>query len=86
MDRRKAIATALVGTFHGIKYIPEVDSPNTDELEIKEGTAVCAIRFNNKTYALGIEFIPGDPAKNTNLGHALARSFEVTINQLAKFI
>lgn len=86
MNRREAISTALIGTFHGVKFLPAADDPNADELEIKEGTALVAIRFNKKTYALGMKFIPGKPHDNTKLAHELARQLEVTINQLARFI
>ncbi len=86
MNRREAISSALAVPFYGIRPLPEATKKPTDVLTIDEGHAMAAVRFNGKTYALGIRLIPDDPAKTAKLVHALARTFEMTVNILSKFV
>lgn len=75
MDRRNALAalfTAPLGT------LVELADKNSDHIDLKEGTAVAAIRHNGKTYALGFELTPNAPRTNATqakwLGGALSRT------------
>ena len=83
MDRRNAIAAALAVPLSG--FLPKAWA-NTQNIDIDDGTAVVAIKFNGKTFALGIKMVPGDPHANTKLFHELARIFERKGLEIAPFI
>ena len=74
MNRREAISSALAVPF----AFPEM----TEELNLKEGTVVAAIRFNGKTYALGMKLIPDDPTRTAKYIKYLMKTFETTIKYL----
>ena len=84
MDRREAITAALTAIPGSMMF--EVGDENIDNIDIKDGTAVVAIRFNNKTFALGLKMIPGDPHANTKLFIELARIFSRKGLEIAPFV
>ena len=45
-------------------------------IDLEENTAVAAIRFNGKTYALGFRIVEGKPEANTKQFAWLARIFK----------
>jgi len=63
-----------------ISTLPEQENLST-ELPIEEGQAIVAVRLNDKTYALGTEFVK-DPTKNAILVTELARRLVRTVQIL----
>ena len=84
MDRREAI-TAALGIVPGSTLLKVFDE-NIEKLELQEGTAIAAIRFNGKTFALGFRLIPGKPYENSKGITELARILERQGHTLAPFI
>ena len=59
---------------------------NNDNIDIKDGTALIAIRFNGKTFALGLRMIHDDPYANTKLFIELSRILSRKGLEIAPFI
>ena len=87
MDRRELVKILPALMLSGkIEQLPAVKEVKTDDpLHIPDDSAVSAVRFNGKTYALGFQIPKNDSAKVTMLTSALNRCMERTIMEVARF-
>ncbi len=84
MDRRelvKMLPALIIGG--GVNFLPATKTD--DPLHIPDDSAVSAVRFNGKTYALGFPIPKDDPVELTMLISTLNRCLERTIMEVAKF-
>ena len=84
MDRRKALVSMVAVLPVGLAAF-EASNENSDHIDLEEGTAVAAIRYNNKTFALGFRLTPNDPHANTLqskwLGQALSHTITLEVEK-----
>ena len=84
MDRRelvKMLPALMIGGSVNFLAATKTDDP----LHVPDDSAVSAVRFNGKTYALGFQIPNNDSAKVTMLISTLNRCMERTILEVAKF-
>ena len=78
MDRRKALTTILLTTPLVGTSVFKILAENSDHIDLEEGTAVAAIRYNGKSYALGFKLVPDNPDANIRSFTWLAEAFSRT--------
>ena len=82
MDRRKALTTILAAPLAEMAVFRVLDK-NSDHIDLEEGTAVAAIRYNGKSYALGFKIVPDKPDANikafTWLAETLSRTGKLLV-------
>ena len=84
MDRRKALIS-MVAVLPVRLAAFEASNENSDHIDLEEGTVIAAIRYNNKTFALGFRLTPNDPHANTLkskwLGQALSHTITLEVEK-----
>ena len=77
MDRRKALVSMVAVLPVGLAAF-EASNENSDHIDLEEGTAITAIRYNGKSYALGFKLVPDNPDANIRSFRWLANAFSRT--------